>query len=568
MVESSEPRTGHAGPPVAFLDLRHAANEYDGRDSEGSKLRIPIHSNEEFYFGRDSLESKYDAPPTMSKRHLKFHCILFDNDGQWGIQPLVYAKDISTNGTYLKRTQTLDTVMMRPHAQTTLLEDDDEFGRDMERLAREFEVLRDLDHPNIIKLEKVYHSDAGLYIFQELIPGGDLFSFVTNRYDFGVPTIEAAVIVYQILKGVDYLHENGIVHRDIKPDNILLTSTKTACRVVITDFGQSRYLPEDNAAQRMVTMAGTLGFNAPEIFRRNPKVSGSSGYSKAVDVWSVGCVAGLLLSGKPIFHDNDAEDQGTAVKVLSSKCNLDILENDPVWQKVGRRAKDFIRRTVVLDENDRLDAKQALQHEWFSSQAYADELQAVYQHVTKDWEPRRQIFKIIEHIPTSRPKMFLAENKPAADVLVQQDSNSAKHLDQENHGQQQLIPTQLMTQNHQKEKQNILYDANSPQQRDSLNSAMPGASDEENMQRRLTHLSLSDQQDEVDTDWHGTRQPSFDFDRDMGEDSHSHQQYAMPSSGKRQPSFDFDQDVDDANFWEAAVTAEFKQPIAKRLRTG
>lgn len=62
----------------------------------------------------------------MSKRHLKFHCILFDNDGQWGIQPLVYAKDISTNGTYLKRTQTLDTVMMRPHAQTTLLEDDDE----------------------------------------------------------------------------------------------------------------------------------------------------------------------------------------------------------------------------------------------------------------------------------------------------------------------------------------------------------------------------------------------------------------------------------------------------------
>lgn len=394
-----------------------------------------------------------------------------------------------------------------------------------------------------------------------------------------------------------------------------------------------------------------------EIFRRNPRVSGSSGYSKAVDVWSVGCVAGLLLSGKPIFHDNDAEDQGTAVKVLSSKCNLDILENDPVWQKVGRRAKDFIRRTVVLDENDRLDAKQALQHEWFSSQAYADELQAVYQHVTKDWEPRRQIFKIIEHIPTSRPKMvlntsqffppptlperrplpmvdllsgqspmmpiideevicpgassakpsstdlgeeseiprppeswgdtpteeeshtvqneathatqqFLAENKPAADVLVQQDSNSAKHLDQENHGQQQLIPTQLMTQNHQKEKQNILYDANSPQQRDSLNSAMPGASDEENMQRRLTHFSLSDQQDEVDTDWHGTRQPSFDFDRDMGEDSHSYQQYAMPSSGKRQPSFDFDQDVDDANFWEAAVTAEFKQPIAKRLRTG
>lgn len=343
--------------------------------------------------------------------------------------------------------------------------------------------------------------------------------------------------------------------------------------------------------------------------------------------------------------------------MLSSKCNLDILENDPVWQKVGRRAKDFIRRTVVLDENDRLNAKQALQHEWFSSQAYSDELQAVYQHVTKDWEPRRKIFKMIEHIPTSRPKMVLntsqffplptlperrplpmadllsgqspvmpiideevicpsassakpsstelgeeseipgppeswgdtpakeshtvyntttratqqssAENKPpAADVFVRQDSNSTEHLDQEKDGQQQLIPTQLLTQNYRKEKQNILYNASSPRQRDSLNSAMPGASDEENMQRRLTHLSLSNQQDEVDTDWHGTRQPSFDFDQDMSEDSHPHQRYAASSSGKRQPSFDFDQDVDDAGFWEAAVTAEFKQPTAKKLRTG
>ncbi|KKY20479.1 putative meiosis-specific serine threonine-protein kinase mek1 [Diplodia seriata] len=194
----------------------------------------------------------------------------------------------------------------------------------MERLAREFEVLKDLDHPNIIKLEKVYHSDAGFYIFQELIPGGDLFSFITNRHESGMPTIEAGVIVYQILKGVE-----------------------TASRAVITDFGQARYLPEEDAAQRMKTMAGTLGFNAPEIFKRNSKIPFGSGYSKAVDIWSVGCVTAQLLTGKPMFHENDAENQEAAVKILSSRCNLDILDNDPAWQRDAWCSKILILDRIL-----------------------------------------------------------------------------------------------------------------------------------------------------------------------------------------------------------------------------
>ncbi|KAL0262321.1 hypothetical protein SLS55_003766 [Diplodia seriata] len=124
MVESSAPPKGQAGPPVAFLDVRDAAYEYDGRDSDLSS-RIPIRANQEFHLGRDSPELHY-AHQTVSKRHLKFHCILFDNDGQWGIEPLVYAEDVSTNGTRLKRAHTLETVMMRPHVQITLLEDSDE----------------------------------------------------------------------------------------------------------------------------------------------------------------------------------------------------------------------------------------------------------------------------------------------------------------------------------------------------------------------------------------------------------------------------------------------------------
>lgn len=84
----------------------------------------------------------------------------------------------------------------------------------------------------------------------------------------GVSAIEAAVVVQQILRGVDYLHDHGIVHRDLKPDNILLSSTKGGCRVVITDFGQSRYLPNSehsvqSLTRRMNTLVGTVGYIAP-----------------------------------------------------------------------------------------------------------------------------------------------------------------------------------------------------------------------------------------------------------------------------------------------------------------
>lgn len=92
-----------------------------------------------------------------------------------------------------------------------------------------------------------------------------------QRGPSGIPAIEAAVIIRQILKGVDYLHDQGVVHRDLKSDNILLASTKSGTRVVITDFGQARYLPrlvtsdtlEGHATSRMATLVGTVGFTAP-----------------------------------------------------------------------------------------------------------------------------------------------------------------------------------------------------------------------------------------------------------------------------------------------------------------
>jgi len=131
-----------------------------------------------------------------------------------------------------------------------------------EDLAREYDVLKNINnHPNIISLEKVFCTSHHIYIFQELITGGDLLSYLDHVGALREP--EAAVIVRQIVKAVEYLHSNGIVHRDIKPENVLLTSWKEGARIVLTDFGQARMIGQATAVFRMQSIVGTHGYTAP-----------------------------------------------------------------------------------------------------------------------------------------------------------------------------------------------------------------------------------------------------------------------------------------------------------------
>ena len=136
---------------------------------------------------------------------------------------------------------------------------------------REFDVIKDLYHPNIIKLQKVFWSFNTLYIFQELITGGDLFSFIESKGGNGATDVEAAVIIRQVLKGVEYLHDRDIVHRDLKPDNVLMTAKSADARVIITDFDAARFIPDASqeqernvpAKRRMISVVGTYEFCAP-----------------------------------------------------------------------------------------------------------------------------------------------------------------------------------------------------------------------------------------------------------------------------------------------------------------
>jgi serine/threonine protein kinase len=289
---------------------------------------------------------------------------------------------------------------------------------------REFDILKDLSHPNIVALEKVFYSHNTIYIFQELVTGGDLFSFLEYK-DGRLDNMQAATVMRQVLKGIEYLHNQDIVHRDLKPDNILMTSLEDGARVIITDFGNARFLPGTNSQsaqrttkyQRMFSYVGTLEYAAPEIHRVNRAIPADDGYSKSVDMWSIGSITATVLTGDVIFtdrtHPEYQENPRGVIVGLAAICDLSILDEEyhPVWSIVGDRPKEFIRNLLVLEEEKRLTASEALVHPWFSS--FAEDFEDLYERSIADWEPRKKNLQLVEAIAKPRPKyaaVSLSEN--------------------------------------------------------------------------------------------------------------------------------------------------------------
>jgi len=140
-----------------------------------------------------------------------------------------------------------------------------------------------------------------------------------------------------------------------------------------------------------------------EVHNRNLAVQ-EKGYSKAVDMWSIGAITTMLLSGDVIFVDRAnplfTENPKKVIFDMASECNLDVLDYGEQWRNVGRRPKDFIKNLFVLDESQRMTAKQALQHPWFNRKCYASEFEAMYKCAIKDWQPARKVFRLIEQLGT------------------------------------------------------------------------------------------------------------------------------------------------------------------------
>ncbi|KAJ5495189.1 hypothetical protein N7539_000305 [Penicillium diatomitis] len=203
----------------------------------------------------------------------------------------------------------------------------------------------------------------------ELVTYGDLYSFLRKNGD-RLQEDTAALIIRQVLLAVEYLHDRQIVHRDIKPDNILVTSLENGGRVVLADFGCAKRM--NRGCQRMNSLVGTREYCAPELQPVREK-----GYSKAVDMWAIGCTAAVLLVGDVHYNQfNRSYERAGA-----------MLEADMEALRISPRPKDFMQRLLDVDESCRMDVKQALQHEWFTHASQAGWFIEKYHDAVEDWTP-------------------------------------------------------------------------------------------------------------------------------------------------------------------------------------
>jgi calcium/calmodulin-dependent protein kinase I len=221
---------------------------------------------------------------------------------------------------------------------------------DADRLATELAILEKVKHPNIIQLEEVFETNDRIYIVTELVTGGELFDRIVLRGTF--TEADAAGLIRKVVGALEYLHSMGIVHRDLKPENLLLKSKDNDTDVKIADFGLAKVMAANALAQ---TACGTPGYVAPEILRTG------KGYGTPVDMWSVGVITYILLSGFPPFYNQN-------IPLLFESIMLCDFDYPPAYfDKISDDALSFIDSLLVSSPENRLTAEAAMKHKWLAN---------------------------------------------------------------------------------------------------------------------------------------------------------------------------------------------------------
>ncbi|CAD8157623.1 unnamed protein product [Paramecium pentaurelia] len=221
---------------------------------------------------------------------------------------------------------------------------------DEQLLISESEILKDLDHPNIVKILEIFSDVQNIYIITECLCGGELIERVRTITNYNEEI--AKQYMQQILSAMVYCHNRKIVHRDLKPENILFDDNDINSNLKIIDFGAS----EKMISKKLTTKIGTPYFLAPEILRPN-------GYDEKVDVWSCGIILYILLIGKAPFRGKNQLE----TLQLAQKANLNFSGKH--WNKISPEAIDLIKLMIQKDPHKRISMKDALNHIWISNQS-------------------------------------------------------------------------------------------------------------------------------------------------------------------------------------------------------
>lgn len=226
-------------------------------------------------------------------------------------------------------------------------------------MEQELEVLSKTDHPHMVRVFELLQDEAHFYIVTELVTGGELYDHIIKVKRLSER--QAADVIKQLLLALNYMHEQDICHRDIKPENILLAPEESTepgkLNLKLTDFGFACfYRPERGLKQ----VLGSPLYMAPEIVREEQ-------YDKKVDIWSVGIIAHILLSGCPPFYGKTKQD-------IYRSIVSDIPKFGRVRSQLSAEATQFVMLCLSKDPERRYSAKELLQHPWLQENCPEPEL--------------------------------------------------------------------------------------------------------------------------------------------------------------------------------------------------
>lgn len=223
--------------------------------------------------------------------------------------------------------------------------------KDIDALRKEIDLMKELDHPNMIKLFATFEDSRCFSLVMEVCAGGELLERIVQGGQFSEG--QCAAIMAQIFRACHYLHTRAcLVHRDLKLENFLLSNdeeiTKNNNFLKMIDFGEAKALNDDDAP--LTTRVGTPFYVAPEVLRGS--------YNEKADLWSAGVIMFMLLGGYPPFPGGNPDE--VTKNVMTGQFEF----HDEVWSDISEDAKDLITKLLTMDPEKRLSAKAALAHPW------------------------------------------------------------------------------------------------------------------------------------------------------------------------------------------------------------
>lgn len=224
-------------------------------------------------------------------------------------------------------------------------------------LINEIQFVKNLDHPNILKIFEIFDFEGKIYIVSEICTGGELFEYVTKKGR--LKENEVSNIMRQIFSAIKFYQNYGIIHSDIKPENVLIESKedlnngRVNCKLI--DFGLASKMGKQTSisdSDVKTKVLGTISYMAPEAFEG--QVSFKS------DIWSAGIILYFLLQGKLPFRGDTNDDVIKAIK----KCEFNYLTD------ISFEAKDLLGKILIKDKSKRISAKEALEHRFITKYIY------------------------------------------------------------------------------------------------------------------------------------------------------------------------------------------------------